>query len=135
MSENTTPDSFRGRVKGWPRILFWAILGLPLLAGICGCSKFASNQINASFKTGGTVLQIENTGNWDWPHLVVKLNRYSEEGPFILAIDKPLPIGESVNVALASFRNADGRRFIPAEIKVEIISLLIASEDRTFRFN
>ncbi len=135
MSENKTPGRFRGGVNRWPRILLWSILGFPLLTGVCGCSKFARNQINASFKSGGTVLQIENTGNWDWPHLFVKLNRYAPEGPFTLAINEPLAAGESINVELANFRNAGGSRFNPVETKVEIISLRIAAEDRTFRFN
>ncbi len=135
MSGTATPCWLPVRRKKWPKILILLILGLPLLAETGGCSKLIQNQINASFKSGGTVLQIKNTSNWDWPHVVVKLNRYAPEGPFTLVINEPLPINETVNVALASFRNAYGSRFDPVKSKVEIISLSIADEDRTFRFN
>lgn len=135
MSGTTNPCWFPGRGKNWRRILILLILGLLLWAELSGCSKLASKQIKAGFKSGGTVLQITNTGSWDWPNLAAKINRYEKAGPYGLIITQSLKSGQSVNLALSSFQSKNGDRFNPAKNKVETVSLIVAGEERTFRFN
>ena len=127
----TTPRYLQGGDRHWARILL--IVGL-LLAWAPGCGKNFKQQINASFKSGGTILQVTNTGNWEWLDPTIKINRYESFGPFTLKISKLLKPGQSVNLTLSSFKNKFGVSYDPSKSEVVTVSLHVVGEERTFRF-
>ncbi len=116
-----------------PRFLL--VVGLLLVcACLAGCGENSRHQIKASFKSGGTIIQVTNNGDWEWTNVLIKINRYTKDGPYFLRIKKSLSQDQSVNLALLSFKNKFGINFNPAKNKVETVSLVVNGGERTFRF-